>query len=147
MLYAMARSMQKFREIVFQLLYSRDFTESDERLSLVMRTNAIPKKATLEANEKAEAIWQFVDELDEIIRKTSADYSLERITRIEQSVLRLGLYELLHTDLPPKVSITEAVRIAKKYATAEGASFVNALLDKVYKEQEHETVPKKQALT
>ncbi len=145
MLYSMAQSMQKLREIVFQLLYSRDFEENDEGLSLVMRTNAVPKKTVREANEKVEAIWQHVDQLDQLIRSRSADYTLERITRVEQTILRLGLYEILHTDLPFKVAITEAIRIAKKYSTAEGASFVNALLDTVYKDQEYETLSNKQA--
>ena len=89
------------------------------------------------AKERVEAIWDLREELDECIQSRAKDYDLERIPRIEQAVLRLGLYELLHTDLPPKVAISEAVRLARKYATAESSAFVNALLDAVYKEKEH----------
>ncbi|NGX38511.1 MAG: hypothetical protein K1000chlam2_01685 [Chlamydiae bacterium] len=135
----MALSAQKFREIVFQLLYSRDFEKSDEEsaMALVMRQNTIPKSVIRVAKERVEAIWDLREELDECIQGRAKDYDLERIPRIEQAVLRLGLYELLHTDLPPKVAISEGIRLARKFATAESASFVNALLDAVYKEKEH----------
>nr|NGX48373.1 hypothetical protein [Chlamydiota bacterium] len=63
-------------------------------------------------------------------------YELERISRIERSILRLGLYELLYTDLPDKVAITEAIRLTRKFATAEGGAFVNALLDAIYKDRD-----------
>ena len=143
----MARSLQKNREIVFQLLYSRDFEKNGNELALVMRTNAIPKKAANEANEKVETIWQFVPELDSQIQSISTEYAIERISQIERAILRLGLYEILHTDVPPLVAITEAVRLAKKYATAEAASFVNAILDGIYKGLDHATLPKEQTLT
>lgn len=132
----MALSLQKFREIVFQLLYSRCFEESEQEVvSLVMRQNAIPKKTVRIAWEKVEEIWRLHEDLDQKIRENSPSYDLERIPFIERSVLRLGLYELLHTDLPPKVAISEALRLTHKYATAEGAKFVNALLDQFYKEK------------
>ena len=141
----MALAPQKFREIVFQLLYSRNFEKSDweSAVSLVMRENAVPKSTVRQAQEKVEAICHVLDKIDELISSISLEYAFDRITRIEQTLLRLGMYELLHTDVPPKVVIAEAVRLARKFSTAEGASFVNALLDAVYKtstEQEHETL-------
>ncbi len=134
----MPLSLQKFREIVFQLLYIRNFEKSEKReLSLVMRQNAIPKKTARVALEKVEEIWQIRADLDRVISEKSELYDLERISMVERTVLWLGVYELLHTDLPPKVAISEAIRLTRKFATAEGASFVNALLDSLYKEKEH----------
>jgi transcription antitermination protein NusB len=133
----MALSPQKFREIVFQLLYSLGFEMSERgELSLVMRQNEIPKATARLALEKAETIWQIHEDLDRVIREKAESYELERIPMIERTVLRLGIYELLHTELPPKVAISEAVRLTRKYATAEGATFINALLDRLYKERE-----------
>lgn len=126
--------MQKFREIVFQLLYSRSFEQEDGELTLLMRQNAIPKKLAKEAEEKAKAVLAKCEELDQKISDKAIDYDLQRISWIEKSVLRLSLFELLYTDLPDKVAIAEGVRIARKYATAEGSGFVNALLDAVYKD-------------
>lgn len=134
----MALSPQKFREIVFQLLYSLGFEKSERgELSLVVRQNEIPNSTARLALEKAEAIWQIHEDLDRVISEKAESYELDRIPMIERTVLRLGIYELLHTELPPKVVIAEAVRITRKYATAEGASFTNALLDRLYKEREH----------
>jgi N utilization substance protein B len=134
----MQLSPQKFREIVFQLLYSLGFEKSERgELSLVMRQNEIPKSAARLALEKAEAIWQMHEELDLVIAERADSYEFDRIPMIERAVLRLGVYELLHTDLPPKVAIAEAMRITRKYATAESAGFINALLDRLYKEKEH----------
>ncbi|MDN3506550.1 MAG: transcription antitermination factor NusB [Simkaniaceae bacterium] len=130
----MAQSLKKFREIVFQLLYSRSFEQEDGELTLVMRQNAIPKKLAKQAEEQAKAILAKAEELDQKISEKAVDYDLQRISWIERSILRLGLFELLHTDLPDKVAIAEGIRIARKYATAEAAGFVNALLDAVYNE-------------
>ena len=146
MIFPMAPSKQKFREIVFQFLYSRDFEMSDWELisALIMRQHAITKAVAKGAKERAEAVWHLKEVLDQAIAVHSKEYSFERITRIEQTVLRLGLYELLHTDLPPKVSLNEAVRLARKYATREGAAFVNALLDAIYKERENEALSREE---
>lgn len=141
----MQLSPQKFREIVFQLLYSLGFEKSERgELSLVMRQNEIPKTAARLAFEKADTIWQIHEELDRVISEKADSYELDRIPMIERTVLRLGIYELLHTDLPPKVAIAEAMRITRKYATAEGAGFINALLDRLYKEKEHGTISTEQ---
>jgi N utilization substance protein B len=134
----MALSLKKFREIVFQLLYSRSFEKSEKEAAvfLAMRTNAVPKSTMRKAADLVEAVWAVIEVLDNEIAQNAKDYEFERISRVEKSILRLGLYELLYTDLPPKVSIAEAVRLTKKYATQEGANFVNALLDQLYKEKE-----------
>lgn len=138
----MAVSLQKFREIVFQLLYSRSFKTAEEDLSLVMREQAVPKSTIRSAKEKVDAIWGIKDSLDALIAEKAIDYDLERISRIEKAILLMGLYELLHTDLPSKIAISEAVRLARKFSTAEGGAFVNALLDAVYKEMKaDERVP------
>jgi N utilization substance protein B len=131
----MAQGKQKFREIVFQLLYSRSFEQTEGELSLVMRQNAVPKKLVREAEEMAKQVFAKGEELDQKISMHAVDYDMQRISWVERSILRLGLFELLHTDLPDKVAIAESVRIARKYATKEGAGFVNALLDAIYREE------------
>lgn len=136
----MAPSVQKFREIVFQLLYSLDFDNSDleEVGSMVMRQFLVPRTAVRQAQEKVHAIWNLKEELDEKIGSRAKEYSLERLPRVELTLLRLGIYEMLHSDLPPKVAMSEAIRLARKFATAEGASFVNGVLDNIYQEFCHE---------
>lgn len=145
---SMAQSLKKYREIVFQLLYSCNFENSEKEgaMALVMRQNAIPKSTTRKAMEQVEAVCAKQEELDAHVARLANDYEFERIPHVERSILRLAMHELLYTDLPPKVAISEAVRLTKKYATAEGASFINALLDRLYKENEGAgTVPEEQA--
>jgi N utilization substance protein B len=127
-------SPQKFREIVFQLLYSEDFGGSDGVVEMLMGQLAVTKKVVREACATKEKILEKKQELDRAIEGNSQAYDFERIPRVERNVLRLSLYELLFaSDIPPKVAIAEAIRLSRKFATAEAATFVNAILDAVYK--------------
>lgn len=133
----MALSLQKFREIVFQLLFSHSFVDNSKEgiASLVMSRAAITKKNIREAQEKMENILQKQEEIDQKIAKHSLNYSFDRITRIEKTILRLGVYEILFSNLSHKIIISEAIRLTKKFASNEGANFINAILDEIYKEE------------
>jgi N utilization substance protein B len=132
----MALPPQKFREIVFQILYSSDFPgpETEETALMLMGELKVTKKSVLEANEKVKQIDSKLIEIDEKIATYSTDYSFDRISRVEKTILRLSIYELLfETSLPPLVAIAEAIRMTRKFGTPESAHFVNAVLDRVYK--------------
>jgi len=127
---------QKFRELVFQMLYGYDMghTDESELISLLMKELSVTKKTTLEAHAKVTKIAAVLPELDDMINQTSTSYNFNRIQTVERNILRLGLYELLFDDsIPPKVAISEALRLARKFATPESATFVNAILDTLYK--------------
>jgi transcription antitermination protein NusB len=75
---------------------------------------------------------QYRDEVDVHIKKHVKNYDFNRIAPVDRNVLRLAIYEMLHRDdIPPVVSINEAVDIAKKFSTEESGKFVNGILDKV----------------
>jgi len=75
------------------------------------------------------------DEADEIIKKHAKNWELHRIAAVDRNILRLAIYEMLHReDIPPVVSINEAVDIAKKFSTQDSGKFVNGILDKVKSE-------------
>ena len=72
------------------------------------------------------------DAVDEIIKKHAKNWELHRIAAVDRNILRLAIYEMLHReDIPPVVSINEAVDIAKKFSTQDSGKFVNGILDKV----------------
>jgi N utilization substance protein B len=72
------------------------------------------------------------DEADAIIRKHAKNWELHRIAAVDRNILRLAIYEMLHReDIPPVVSINEAVDIAKKFSTQDSGKFVNGILDKI----------------
>lgn len=132
----MALSPQKFREIVFQLLYSHDFSEAspEDMEALLMRELAVTSKTMRAADELKGKIHAEQQEIDRLIATLSKGYDFDRIPRIERNILRLCIYELLHDKtLPPKVAIAEGIRLSKKFATPESAHFINAILDAVYK--------------
>ena len=139
----MAISLQKFREIVFHLLYSSDFggCGENELIDLIMGQLVVTKKAVREAQELALKVKEKQEELDAMIIEQSKGYDFERIPRIERNVLRLGIYEMLYSPtVPSKVAIAEAIRLARKFAAPESATFVNAVLDTILKLQEEKNV-------
>ena len=78
--------------------------------------------------------------IDEKISEYATNWQLKRMAIIDRNILRLGVVELQHTlDIPPKVTINEAVELAKKYGDLESSKFVNGILDNIHKT---EIVPK-----
>jgi len=72
------------------------------------------------------------DEIDAFIQECSTNWSLERIGLVERNILRFAIYELCFLpDIPPNVTINEAVEVAKKYGTEEAPAFINGILDRV----------------
>lgn len=72
------------------------------------------------------------ERVDETLRKASTNWRVERMTRVDRNVLRLGAWELLHIDdVPRAVILDEAVELAKRYGSEDSSSFVNGVLDRV----------------
>ncbi len=131
----MALSQQKFREIVFQLLYSQEVGRPDEALmtDLMMNELAVSKKNVRLAQERVQLIKDHFSQIDPLIASVSTSYDFERIQTVTKNILRLAVFELFFDDqIPPKVAIAEAIRLSRKFNTPESASFVNALLDHLY---------------
>ncbi|NGX34777.1 MAG: hypothetical protein K1060chlam1_01133 [Candidatus Anoxychlamydiales bacterium] len=135
----MALVKQKFREIVFQMLFSNIFVESDEKLIVpfIMKKIKTTKKNTLFALDYVNKIVSNVKEIDIMIKKVSTAYEIERICKVEITILRLALYEMLFDEnIPCKVAISEAIRLTKKFASVKSASFINAILDAIFQKNE-----------
>ncbi len=134
-------SPQKFREIVFQLIYSSDFGGDAEVQEMVMSQLSVTKRIVRAADAVKERFLEKKEQIDALIIKHSQGYDLERIPRVERNIVRLGIYELLFVpEVPRKVAIAESMRLARKFSTKESATFVNALMDSVYQSLEKEGV-------
>lgn len=134
----MALPQQKIREILLLLLFSHDFVQGKEEDScdLVMGELSVSKKYVLQALEVRQAIEPKLPIIDEKIAKATTAYEFDRIPRIERNILRLGVFELLYCPhVPGKVALAEAVRLARKFASPEGSTFINAILDAIYHEE------------
>lgn len=131
----MSLSPQKFREIVFQLLYSYEMgkPENEVMVSLMMSELEVSKKNVRLAQERVQRILSNLSEIDSLISSVSTSYTFERIQTVTKTILRIGMFELFFDDkIPPKVAISEAIRLSRKFSTPESATFVNALLDQLY---------------
>lgn len=75
--------------------------------------------------------------LFETANKYLTDWTIERLSKIDQAIICIGIYELLYTDTPEIVCINEAIELAKKYSDDKVRKMINGILDKVYQEKEN----------
>lgn len=122
------------REAALQLLFSMEASgqTADEAAKEFWHTF----EADPEGREYAESIVRGVEtaktEIDELIVQSAKNWRLERMTRIDRNLLRLGVYELAHRkDVPRAVVIDEAVELAKAFGNENSAPFVNGILDAI----------------
>jgi N utilization substance protein B len=134
----MALGPHKMREIVFHLLYSSDFTQNETEVSfpILMQHHQVTKKSMYAAQDHAKEIQGQLQKIDQMIAETATEYEFDRIPRVERNLLRLGVFEIYFSKtVPPKVAISEALRLARKFASSESANFINAILDALYKKK------------
>ena len=74
-----------------------------------------------------------INELDDIANKYLKDWTIDRLGKTDQAILRMGIYELLYTDTPDIVCINEAIELAKEYSDEKVKNMINAVLDSIMK--------------
>ena len=80
-----------------------------------------------------------IKDIDSLITSKSANWDINRIAFIDKIIIRLALTEMMYfDDVPPKVSIVEAVEISKEFSTKDSSSFINGILDSIYNENNME---------
>ena len=89
-----------------------------------------------DAQDFAEALIQGVldnmEMIDELVSQCSTNWKITRMAIVDRNILRMAAYELQHLkDIPPRVSLNEAVELAKKYGTKDSSAFVNGILDRI----------------
>ena len=135
----MALPKRKFREIIFQLTFSKDFNSDADAISssAMLDHMKVTKKTLREAFDQVVLITERQKEVDALISKGSKSYDFSRISRVERNILRLAVFELFfEKSLPFKVIVSEAVRLTRKFGTPDSGAFVNAVLETIYKEEE-----------
>lgn len=121
----------KIRELVLLLLYSFDLgsRENDELIDLLKEECKVSRAFVETALLRAQTIVKVLEKIDELLEKVSESYSIKRLQAVERNILRLGIFELcIEKEIPPKVVLAEAKRLAKKFSTDEASVFVQTLL-------------------
>ncbi len=138
---------RELREQVFRLLFRVSFhTAEDMKEQMLLWTEDLPAEDTQEAFKEKDIdyittrcgkVQDKVAQIDPIINENTEGWNTERMGKVELTVLRLAVYEILFDDdIPASVAINEAVEIAKKYGQESSGAFVNAILGKVAKSDE-----------
>jgi transcription antitermination protein NusB len=130
----MASKRRLVREKVLQALYAHEI--SRDPVNAVIETILQDLRKDQTTFEFARALIQKVveteSELDTIIKKRVANWEFNRLAVIDRVILRMCICELMYfEDIPPKVSINEAIEIARRYSTEKSDKFVNGVLDSV----------------
>jgi N utilization substance protein B len=111
------------------LVTERGLIEDDDHEGSGDGLPARPDRALVE--ELVRGVGAHQAELDEALAKLSRNWRIERMAVVERNIIRLALWELLHAPaVPVSVVLNEAIELAKRFGTAEGAAFVNGLLDR-----------------
>lgn len=139
----MASNRHLGRIIALQTLYEYDFRESagDETVDLdeILARNLERYEDTIDdkdfVNKLVHGAGERLKELDDTIQPIAPEWPLEQISRIDRTILRLALFELLHLQdlVPPKVAINEAVELAKAFGGDNSSKFVNGVLGTAYR--------------
>jgi N utilization substance protein B len=126
---------RELRENMFKMLFRVEFHNQDEipeQLGLFEEELEHIKESDKEyLNSKTDGILAHLKEIDDEINDKSVGWKTSRMGKVDLAILRLAVYEIRYEeDIPEKVSINEAVELAKKYGTDDSASFINGVLAK-----------------
>ena len=122
------------RELAFILVFEKSFQDDLTVIELIenaLELELFPENAF--AENLARKVYDNIEAIDSVIDENLVGWSAKRISRVSRAILRLAACELMFTDVPVGVAINEAVEIAKKYGSAEDASYVNGVLGSVAK--------------
>jgi len=142
--------MQSTRRVirikVLQVLYAYEIAKDPiEKVKKDILTDLEDKEKYKFASELIDNVLKNVKKIDEIIEEKIENWEFERIALIDKLILRIGLTELLYfPEIPPKVSINEAIEIAKSFCTNQSGKFVNGILDSILNDMKKENSLDKQ---
>ncbi len=128
------------REAAVKFLFAADLNAvskgtEQQTVDAFWALNPTEKRARRFATPLMLGVMAHLKDLDAIIRRHVLNYELERLSTVDRNVLRLALYEMHHCmEIPPVVSINEAIEIARRFGTEASAEFVNGVLDQAKNE-------------
>ena len=127
------------RELTFKLIYSLEIQKNEnieEQIQLYIECNNIVNNDAKEyLKDVVIGINKHKDEIEKLIEKNlKADWEMDRISKIDLSLLELAIYEIKYKEIPFKVAINESLELAKKYGEKNSKFFINGILASIVKE-------------
>lgn len=137
------RKRTQSREYALKILYQAELTRREIHFAAENFWNefeSIDEHVRSFSDRLTSGVEENLQTIDDKISEHATNWQLKRMAVIDRNVLRIGVFELKYApDIPPKVTINEAVELAKKYGDLESSKFVNGILDKIHKS---DTTPK-----
>lgn len=132
-------SRKKARDNAFKCVYQLEFYENKD-ISKILQycydENDNDNEEILYIEHVLNGVCDKIDKIDNLILSNLKNWTLDRIARIDLAILRLAIYEIMYMqDIPEKVSVNEAVELAKEYGNSDSKSFVNGILAKILKDK------------
>lgn len=142
---------RRSRELALQTLFSLEFdNRSPEACIIDMRARAEEPVSDDEdlaelvrggpavqdfADELVSGVTRHLEEIDTLLGRFSTNWKVSRMALVDRNILRVACFELLHLpNVPPKVTLNEAVEIAKRYGSTDSSAFINGILDRIASE-------------
>ena len=128
------------RELTFKVIFSFNFQNEDESIetlisNLEKETNELNEEDKEYISQVVNGVIQNKETLDETIKKYLKEWTMDRINKTDLAILRVSIYEILYReDIPYKVSVNEAVELAKLFSDDTSPSFINGVLARVVNE-------------
>ena len=133
------RSRRKAREGALRVLYEMEVGGASlaNAMSSMLEESDVTEDVAPYAERLAKGVREHRIPIDRALSDYLKEYDYSRLAAIDRNILRIGAYELLHVpEIPPAVSINEAIEIAKKYSTAESGKFINGVLGRMLKDSD-----------
>lgn len=138
------------RELAMQALFYMDMQKdaSEEMLEYFCACFCSSKKSQPFLKKLVTGVLGTIGQIDALVERFSQNWKIDRMSSVDRNVMRIAVYEMLYCDdIPPKVSINEAVDIGKKFGTQESGAFINGIMDSIRGELEKEGTLKKVEVT
>jgi N utilization substance protein B len=126
---------RKARELAVQILFHMEYNpgDPDETFELICENLNAPNRVRPYSKQLVCGVCKNIENIDRLIKESSKNWRLERMSRVDRSILRMSVFEIFFLEsIPRKVSINEAVELAKKYGTDESGAFINGVLDNIH---------------
>lgn len=131
------KNRSELRDIIIKVLYQIniyeeakiDYNKEDIIKELLEVENSF-------VNETVSEIIKNNKKIESIANEYLKDWTIDRLSKVDQAILKLGIYELLYTETPSIVAINEAIELSKKYSEEKVTKMINGVLDKIYHEKE-----------
>jgi len=130
------RLRSKAREIALHILYQVEIAHTDYQPACQNYFKNYPQKQEVIdfSHILIEGVCKNLQDLDSLIKKYVKNWEIDRMAVIDRNILRLACFEIINLpEIPPKVSINEAIELAKRFGDIDSPRFVNGVLDKIYK--------------